>query len=253
MTTHPTSVTALTVAEFDLVWELAELGETPVNLEIASGGVSWEERLQRRHEVLAALTERGLAVRGGLRPDLRDAVTVLARFQWAVDLRLWGGELVRAVGAVDGPWAAVAVRYGDEVQLGVMPDYAVLGTMVDLVGAMPAGPGESVSVRADALDASRDAASAPEFADALTERGEPAPTARKLAHMLGAVLGGGQFGATVRDGRLGLRRAARVVSFHDTPQGRYLHVRRNGWATITPGGQEQLLAQVRALVEEQRG
>ncbi|MGO1053707.1 ESX secretion-associated protein EspG [Crossiella sp. CA198] len=254
MTAHPAPVTMLTVAEFDLLWELAELGETPLNLEIISSGADWEERAHHRHALLTGLATRGLIVHSGLDPALHEALAGLARFDWAVDARLWATDgLVRAVGAVAGPQGTVAVRYGAEVRLGVVPDYAVVATVVDLAGEINAGPGESVSVRAAALDAARQTTTAPGFADALTESGEPAVVARKVAHMLGTVRRGGQFGVTVRDRGLGLRRAPRVVAFHDTGQGRYVHVRRDGWATITPGGSRQLLAQVRALVDEQRG
>jgi hypothetical protein len=41
-----------------------------------------------------------------------------------------------------------------------------------------------------------------------------------------------------------------VVGFHDTPTGRYLQLRRDGWVTFTPDTGTQLVAQVNQLLDE---
>jgi hypothetical protein len=79
------------------------------------------------------------------------------------------------------------------------------------------------------------------------------------AHALSSMLTGmtvrGQFGAerVTRDQRV--RRADRVVAFHDTDQGRYLYLVRPSpdgrvWATITPADNARLANCVWELLDE---
>ncbi|MGH4024104.1 MAG: ESX secretion-associated protein EspG, partial [Pseudonocardiaceae bacterium] len=69
----------------------------------------------------------------------------------------------------------------------------------------------------------------------------------------------GQFGAEAVGPQGGARhRAHRVVAFHDTPEGRYLQLRRTGygggpeWSTVTPCSPAQLSAQIQELLDEVR-
>jgi len=65
----------------------------------------------------------------------------------------------------------------------------------------------------------------------------------------------GQFGAERRDRGGRMRRASRVVAFHDTVEGRYAYLSRPStdgrpWSTITPADNHRLAACVWELLDE---
>ncbi|MCT2582360.1 ESX secretion-associated protein EspG [Actinophytocola gossypii] len=80
--------------------------------------------------------------------------------------------------------------------------------------------------------------------------GERPADARAVGRMCAGALARGQFSArrADRDGRL--RAARRVVGYHDTPAGRFLQLRRDGWVAFTPATGVQLVAQVDQLLDE---
>ncbi|MBP2477461.1 hypothetical protein JOF53_006333 [Crossiella equi] len=254
---HAMTTMVLTAAEFEVVWARLALGEPPLALELPSFGATDAERRVLTTMAMDALRERGLADRVGPTSWLTDACLSLAEYTWSLDARMWAGELLRAFGAARGEGGTLAVRIGDTVHLSRLPDYLLPTDLATLAGGTPSGPGEAISVRAEALDAAaRQAGADPAaFAEVLTGFGETPAVARELARRCAGAGWWGQFGCTVRD-RLGsTRRAARVVAFHDVPgRGRYLVLRRvdggSSWVTVLPGGSRQLVAQLIALRDE---
>ena len=108
------------------------------------------------------------------------------------------------------------------------------------VAPLPAGPGHSVTLPSADLDAAAATAKTPDdLHRALASRGIRDEDARTLADMFRDADHRGQFGAASRD-KWGKRvRQDRVVSFFDTPRGRYLQLRRatpgqQPWSTVSP-------------------
>ncbi|HEX9335502.1 MAG TPA: ESX secretion-associated protein EspG, partial [Pseudonocardiaceae bacterium] len=121
---------------------------------------------------------------------------------------------------------------------------------------VPAGPGESITVRATDLDAAATSATdADGFEAALCRRGLPPRDASTLRRMFGNVRRQGQFGASARTRRGHRRRAPHVVGFFDTDAGRYLQLRRttadgDAWSTISPADTRMLTAQLTDLLAD---
>jgi hypothetical protein len=79
--------------------------------------------------------------------------------------------------------------------------------------------------------------------------------AQELVSMFANIESRGQFGAqrTLRDGRI--RRADRVIAFHDTDWGRYLYLARSDggrdpWITVTPANNARIAENVAELLDE---
>lgn len=245
-------MTTLSTVEFEVAWGHLELGPLPPVLDLPSAGRTPEERRLVVDRVLDGLRERGLADRHGLAPELTHALTVLARFSWAVDTRVIGETVTRARGAVAGRQGVLAVAAGDRVAVRPVPEHAVVSELAALAGERAGTRADSVSVRAEALDAAAALADGDlrVLSDELVTRGERAVDARALARICAGAVGRGQFSvrATGRAGRQ--HTAPRVVGFHDTTTGRFLQLRRDGWVTFTPASGTQLVTQVTALLDE---
>lgn len=248
--TTPDTV-ALSVVEFEVCWELAGLGALPLVLDLPRQGRTPAERQRVVAEVLAGLRDRGLAGRGGPRPELVRDLTRLARFTWAVDARIIRTGLVRARGGARAGWATLAVHDGPAVTLWTVPEHALVAEVVALAGQAPTSRVDSVSVRAAALDGatSRAAGGMHAFAERLAALGERVTDARAVARVCDGALARGQFGVRTGD-TVGSRR---VIGYHDSAAGRFLQLRRDGWATFTPATQAQLAAQISGLLDEVRG
>jgi ESX secretion-associated protein EspG len=134
----------------------------------------------------------------------------------------------------------IAVHEGDHVGLYSMPDSALISQMATL-GRQPAPSSrmDCATVQASSLDAV--AGTGPDrLAEALIARGERPRDAGLVARMCRGAYARGQFSTpNVR---------SRVVAFHDTPTGRYLQLRRDGWVTFAPAVNGRLAQQIHELV-----
>lgn len=246
-------VLRLSGAEFEACWEYLQLGDLPYVLDLPSPGRTWEERRSLLRQVIAGLTARGLAERGGLVPELVESVSTLGRFRWAIDARVFGERPVRARGAVAGERAVLALLdVGNDLELWHMPDHALLGQLVALAGDAPAPRVASANVRAAVLEAAlRGAQDDPRvLAQQLVDLGEPADQARALAHACTGVVAMGQFSAVTVDADGTRRTSEHALGWHTTAVGQFLQLRTEGWVTVTPGGKARLAAQLRRLLDQ---
>lgn len=247
----------LSRVEFDVLWEREELPRRHVAIEVESPGATHTERRALVAETMDALEQRGLVKRDRAVPELADWLTLLAHPQVCVDTWVWTDRTIRSLTAVSGSQAVLAVVDGPEVWLIPARDSAVAESAVSVAGERPAGAGYSVNLEtAVLLDADRDAGSDPkEFARALGRAGVPTDDANVVANMTSDMQVRGQFGVTRRQRDQRMRRAERVICFHDTPHGRYLYLARPNndgrqWTTITPADNRRLVACVEELLDE---
>lgn len=248
--------TVLSLAEFEVSWELLELGETPPQLDPPSQGRTKEERRQVIAAVGASLHRRGLGDGRGPHPVLAERLRLLALGD-ELDVRFRAHTLVAAVAAYHRDRCAFAVRHGAEIALLDLRVDQAAAALVELIGPVVPGPGRAVSIPGEVLDAVR--AAAPRdprrFTDELIWRGVDAQEAALLVRMCTGARHAGQFGATARRAT-GRCRAPHVVGVHRTDQGCYRQVRRvhGGRTTVTiaPAGGPDLIGELAGLAAAAR-
>ncbi|TQM82732.1 ESAT-6 protein secretion system EspG family protein [Saccharothrix saharensis] len=234
---EPVTISAL---EFDVLWEHLRLETMPLVLKVPSPGKTHAERAELERRAWAELDRRGLGRPVSLDPMLEDLLHLLNRPQHEVDGRLWLGHSVRVLAAAKGQSAVLAVLAHDQLTLRPASAEGLPREALSVLPPLPAGPGHSVTLPSADLDAAAATAKTPdELHQALVSRGIRDEDARTLADMFRDADHRGQFGAASRD-KWGKRvRQDRVVSFFDTPRGRYLQLRRatpgqQPWSTVSP-------------------
>lgn len=242
------SSTVLSVAEFDVAWEMLDLGETPVALELPSPGTTDEERARIVRDATTSLQDRGLVRQARPAPGLEQEIRLLAHAQVFRDLVTTLPSRLTAVAASGGWRAVLAVRHEERVGLVRLPADRATAELVDLLGALDPGPGRPVRVPAAVLgDALRACGNdRGRFAAELMRRGLDGGDAYALLRM-SDVAGVAQLGASRRTER-GLRRAPYMLLVQATAEGCYRQRR-----VPVPGGEtvvEAAAADSRSLARE---
>ncbi|MFB9300093.1 ESX secretion-associated protein EspG [Kibdelosporangium philippinense] len=246
----------LTPLEFDVLWEHLDLGDMPLILKVPSPGQTNTERAQLVDRAWRALDAKGLGRPVSLNPQLAGMLRLISRPQREVDGRLWLGRTVRLLAAADGEAGVLAVQETDRLIFRRADGYGLPRHALSVLPQEKAGPGYSVTLPTkDFESAAQQAKSPKEFEAALRRNGLRERDADTLREMIGDVLHQGQYGAAARD-KWGRRvRTSRVISFFDTPAGRYLQVRKasgggEAWTTISPADPKRLLQHLTELYAE---
>lgn len=252
----PSSV-VLSALEFDVLWAGARFPRRHVVLDVPSPGATHSERAKLEAQAWASLGERGLAKGTRADSELADQLALLANPQQSVDVWVWTDRQIRALATSTGNNALLAVVDNDQVWLIPARPTSFAQSAVSVAGECPAGEGRSVSLPLDTLRAAEQEVGGEPAAiiTALNRRGIALPDAQELAAMFTNIRARGQFGAqrTLRDGRI--RRADRVIAFHDTDWGRYLYLARAEggrapWVTVTPANNARIAENVAELLDE---
>ncbi|GAA2779597.1 ESX secretion-associated protein EspG [Saccharopolyspora taberi] len=252
----------LSALEFDVVCEAEKLAERRhIVLSVPSPGTTYTERARLVADAWASLRSRGLAEahRDRVDVDLGDLLVLLDRPQRSIDVRIWADRPIRALASANGGEGLLTIVDGDVVELTPVRASSLAEAAVSVAGDTEPGPGRTVSLPNDVLhEASREAGphDMQLLVDELRALGVAADDAAEIARMAGGMGMRGQFGAENSPQR-GAKpdRADRVVAFHDTPGGRYLHVvRASGdgrrWSTLAPAGNHRIAEYVRELLDE---
>ncbi|WP_020499561.1 ESX secretion-associated protein EspG [Sciscionella marina] len=252
----PDSV-VLSPLEFDVAWELEGHREPRPAIRVPSPGRYESERAELVRSALASLGARGLARRGRIDGDLADRLALLANYRLAVDTWVYAERWITALAVTNRHTAQLAVVDSDEVWLIPARENALVEAAVSVAGSAPQGAGSSVSVPEDLLvRVDAETGGDPEAMITKLERdGVRLNSAQTIAQMAGDISVRGQFGAERRAADGGLRRANRVVGFHDNPSGRFAQITgraKDGttWLTMTPADNEKLLMCVCELLDE---
>lgn len=247
----------LSKLEFDVLWEHEKLPPKHEALTVPSPGRTHTERRQLVAQAFADLEERGLADRERAAPELLDKLNLLAYPQLAIDSWVWTDHRISSLAVVSGSSALLAAVDGPQVWLIPARETAIAEAAVSVAGDVVAGPGLSVSVPTDVLTAADAEArgDAREFAAALSRAGISGPDAKTMADMVRDMNVRGQFCVTRTQRDQRMVRADRVVAFHDTPRGRYVHLAKPNadgrmWSTVTPADNRRLVACVHELMTE---
>jgi hypothetical protein len=248
----------LSTLEFDVAWEGERLARRNVALDVPSPGITHTERAVLVDQAWHSLASRGLAENRRLTPELADAFSLLANPQMSIDLWIWvDRRKIKGLAAAAGDAGMLAVVDGDEVWLIESRASALAEAAVSVAGDMPAGQGRSISLPNDLLRTASDEAGrdAEKLVLALERHGLPLHEAQELAGMCDGMSTRGQFGVERAQRGGPPVRAGRVVAWHDTPSGRYLHQVRpssdgRSWSTITPIDNARLAGCVWELLQE---
>ncbi|MFC5285652.1 ESX secretion-associated protein EspG [Actinokineospora guangxiensis] len=252
-----TETLVLSALEFDVVWEAERLPSKHVALDVPSPGITHSERALLVERAFDSLAARGLAKGGRAVPELADRLALLAYPQVSVDVWVWTDREIAALAAGSGGQAMLGAVDKGEVWLIPARATALADAAVSMAGNGPAGPGRSISLPTDVLEEAdaRCRGDAQRLTTILSERDIPFSEAQALSAMVTGMAARGQFGAERlhRDQRR--TRAPRVVSFHDTAEGRYLYLKRPAndgrmWSTITPADNARITACVWELLDE---
>jgi hypothetical protein len=185
---------------------------------------------------------------------LAHLLRLLERPDQEIDGRFGATKGVRLLVAANGDDAVFALLTKHGLTLSEIPPTGLAREALGALPTIPAGPGESITVRAADLDAAAlDATGQEAFEFALCRRGITARDAGILRVMFGTVRRQGQFGASARNRWGHRRRAAHVIGFFDTDAGRYLQLRQTtpdgvSWSTISPADTRLLVAQLSDLL-----
>jgi hypothetical protein len=245
----------LSLLEFDLLWE--ELGEgapPPYPLEIPSHGATLEERDELDDEVFAGLQAAGLAEDDEVAEELARPLRVLAKPSYSVDLMVVGAERLRAIAAAGRHHAVLAAQDEQDVALEPLRPVDLVDAMLHVIGDVPAGAGERVSLPRAAYAAAMDAYARKgytAFEEALTSAGITGRAVRPVATMVSAPRTvAGQFAANGPGGR------SAVLNWLDTDEGRYAIVIDSKdvepWVTVTPADVSWLANQLGELLNSVR-
>jgi hypothetical protein len=247
----------LSKLEFDVLWEYEKLPPKHEALTVPSPGRTHTERRQLVAQAFAGLEQRGLARRERAEPDLADWLNLLAHHQLAIDSWVWTDHRISSLAVVAGSSALLAAVDGPEVWLIPARQSSIAEAAVSIAGDVVAGPGFSVSLPTDVLTAADAKARGDvrEFAAALTQKGVPGTDAKIMVDMVTGMNVRGQFGVTRMQRDQRMARADRIVAFHDTERGRYVHLAKPNndgrvWSTITPADNRRLVTCVQELMAE---
>ena len=248
--------TVLSRLDFDVLWENERFPRRHVALNVPSPGETHTERARLVQETWRSLERRGLAERGRAAPDLADDLALLAYPRQAVYGFIWAPDRkISLLAASNGGSALMGVVDGDEVWL--ITTESIADAAVSVAGEARPGPGQSVSLPTALLTGAdaRAKGDPQRLVMELSDENVPLGQAQALVGMVAGMTTRGQFGVETARGAERPTRASRVVAFHDTPNGRYLHLvkpsaDRTEWSTITPADNRLLATSVRELLDE---
>lgn len=247
----------LSALEFDVAWESEGHPQPHPALRVPSPGRTYTERAELVRQAWDSLAERGLARRGRLDPEVADRLALFANYRLAVDTWVWEDRVIAGLAVVGNRYAHLAVVESGEVWLIPARASSLAESAVSVTGELPAGAGRSVSVPEQALTAAdqRTDGDAKALITGLERQGVPLRDGQRLAEMSRDIQLRGQFGAERRDNEGRVRRAGRVVGFHDNPTGRFVGltvpgVDGTGWVTVAPADNHRLIVCVRELLDE---
>ncbi|WP_020660650.1 ESX secretion-associated protein EspG [Amycolatopsis benzoatilytica] len=232
----------LSSSAFDIVWSDLGLDRPPAPLAVRSVGETPADRSAIREEVYRNLRERGL-YDGRLDAELENRLRVLASADVYVECEaladMTADEPFRAVAAVRGRNAVVAVQPSRTIGLRGIGESELASSIVGVLPELSAGPGYGVRLPADGASA-----------DGVSARGVQGDELRAIQAR--PVFAAGQFTVRVRD-QAGKAVRTGGLTWFDTDAGAYSAVPSAGrdgeeWVTVSPVDSVRLGERVMGLV-----
>ncbi|WP_300017073.1 ESX secretion-associated protein EspG [Pseudonocardia sp.] len=204
----------LTLTEFEVAWTSAGHEETPWQLDPPRAAMTRHDRARLVDATLEQLACRGLGDGRGPGRLLTDRFRCLAEPDAVLDMRARTElGLVAGVAAARAGRCVLATRSGGEITLFDRHPHDAIAALVELLGPMPPGRGDAVTVPVAAVRATAHHSGDPaRLVAALIRHGVPRTDAETLARACDGVDRRAQFGSSRRrgDGRR-MRRGPYVV------------------------------------------
>ncbi|HEV2779014.1 MAG TPA: ESX secretion-associated protein EspG [Actinophytocola sp.] len=222
--------------------EVLRLPLFPYPLEVPTSGVTVDEHHRHVEAVLAGLVERGFVHGSTVAVDLSYALDLLASGELVVDGRLVVGHQCDLVGTVREGHAALAVRTGDAVQIGLMPSRYLVQSIVKLLPDVPPLRGSSLTIPAEsftrALAVAAQTVGSSETYEFFTEAGIRSQDAQTLASIVRTTGVAAQFGVSFRKPLVDLHQKRKTWTWYATEAGGIVLTHdsneRPTWTTLTP-------------------
>ncbi len=251
----------LTHEEYRALWRTLGLGARHWNMDLPGlPELTEDERRAQLGDTLDALRTRGLADRRRITPDVADSLRLLASPQREINGQLHAGAArVRLLAGSRGDWAVLAMLDDHRLLVRTGPAGELCTAVTRQLPERPAGPGSSVSVPSELLEApTRDGKpglTGEQLASRLVRGGVKPADAESFAAMIrGPKPGGGRFGAARRD-RNGTRHpAGAALIYLATERGGYTLQPLRGpdgtaWTTLAPATLAQLTQRLDQLLD----
>jgi hypothetical protein len=235
----------LSDGEFFLLWDAADIGDPPAVLNLRHIGRTRAERDRFAEEASVDLRERDLGTVTKPAAELADVLQAIGHRDLSLALAVqWTDGHFGAIAARGPEGAAIAVAVNDSVAARTLRPAALVDAITDELDPVPPGPGVTANVAwADYLRACQEGEldGMDGFLWVLRETGMRVPEARTIARAVVERTGAGQLDIGPRTGR-----PHDTISWLDTPDGRYLLRRRDGWLSVIPAD----LAKLNQLITE---
>ncbi|WP_199439343.1 ESX secretion-associated protein EspG [Umezawaea beigongshangensis] len=254
----------LTPQQLDVLWSDLGLHHLPYPLDVPSVGRTREERLRIREEVYAELQRNDLAHNGRMDAELEGLLRLLDDHAVSVDAVAHVQRSIRALAASDGKRAVLAVVDDGKVGLLEIRPTSLAWSITQVLPDGNAGPGHSISMRAETLEKAVEFQKNPPEADeddpwgddemdereALMKAGLSSDDATFVSELATGRVAGGQFGVS-RGGGGGVRseRAKVLITWFDTSQGRYIMVNDGEWLSLAPTDNDRIANRIGTLLE----
>lgn len=249
-------MTSLSHLEFDLLWEHLGLGELPYPLDVASHGVTMDERAVLRAQVRDSLVAKGLHNGQDVAPRFTERLAMLVRNDFSVDGQLSVGEHLKVLAAGEGDRGVLVAQSDDELRVASVREGRVVPAVIALLPDEKPGPGGAARLPKAAFDEAVDEFGRGGYVALERVLAGAGVTGRELRTVITLVEsgrhGGGQLAANRVD-RMGRRRRSPVLNWFDTEAGRYLaHTEvgrdRTEVLTVAPADRGRIEQRLAALV-----
>jgi hypothetical protein len=240
----------LSLAAVDVLSESLGLGQAPFPFEVPHNGQSAQQRAGILDAVLTDLTQRDLANRGRLDPEVAQALITLCSAEVAVTAigLLDDGQQLLARAALANSQAVRAVLDGQRLLIDYIRPSALAQSMVELLPDMPPAIDQSITITQEAPASPKPEGT--QFARMVRapKTGRSAQLAAAKAILERPRIRVGQFDLILR----GKRDRLPEIGWFDTDAGRYLMQANPGddgrtWVTYAPTDK----ARLRHLIDEQ--
>lgn len=229
---------------YEVIWETLRLPAMPVRITIDQHGDTAAERERIRAAALAQAERLGLGRAPNLDAGLAALLALLADHDQAVDLRELNGRRRSAIAVASGRRGAMAAIEGEQIAIAPISGDHLVTEMLQLLPARRQGAGRTCSVRSGvlkhamkALAVSTDSHRARTI---LRDNGVRDGDVEQLLHTARTGTESGSIGVYRRQpDRPGLPNPIGSLAYTDTPQGRYLVLRRadragDSYTTVIP-------------------
>ncbi|MEU3274037.1 ESX secretion-associated protein EspG [Saccharomonospora sp. NPDC006951] len=242
---------SLSLVAIDMLLEQLRLGRAPCPFEVPHIGTTRTQRAQVREAVFRDLEGRGM-MRGGTLDDaaaLALRTFVSAPVSVAAAAKFKGGDKLFARAASDGRLGVVAKQDGNMIVFTEVRPTAVISAAVDLLPAVPAAPGQSLTIPKPADRAPRHAVGVtpPRSNSVLQERAIARLFEKPKIRI-------GQFTAFAQ-GKEGKREKIGPLAWFDTEDGRFFCTQRAAedgrqWITYAPADNGRIAQHLHGRLED---